>query len=112
NPTDRLGWNQKPANTVKDHVIAKRFATFEPVTTPSAVVKILSLTTEGEAYLDRLGVTRNRSRRGGAAHEYWKWRLGILLRGIKYTVTAEAPVGAGKTVDLHATRGDRDVWFE
>ena len=75
-------------------------------------MKILSLTASGEEYLADHGVDLCRARAGGVEHEYWKWRVRLHLERQGYVVTEEAPVGGGKTVDLHATRGDQQLWIE
>ena len=109
---ERLGWNPKTGNAAKDGVIQKGLAAFTPVTTPTGIVKILSLTDTGEEYLREKGVLRERGRHGGAEHEYWKAVIGERLERLGYIVTEESPVGGGKTVDLHATRGTEETWVE
>ena len=47
----RLGWNPKTGNSTKDRVIEKHLAVFASVTTPTGVVKILSLTNAGRTFL-------------------------------------------------------------
>lgn len=109
---ERLGWNPKIGNTIKDQLIAKNLADFQSVSTPTARVKILSLTEEGEAHLHSKGINPTSSRGGGVEHEYWKWAITQRLERKGYTVTAEAPVGGGKTVDLKGVRGEETLWVE
>ena len=109
---ERLGWNAKTGNTIKDAVIRKGFARFENVSTPTARVKILSLTDDGASCLAARGVDVRRSRHGGAEHEYWKWVIRSRLEREGYSVLEEYPVGDGKTVDLRATRETEVVWVE
>jgi hypothetical protein len=109
---DRLGWNPKTGNATKDGVIQKGLAAFTPVTTPTGIVKILSLTDTGEEYLAGKGVLRERGRHGGPEHEYWKAVITERLTRLGYTVTEEAPIGGGKTVDLHGKRDEEEVWVE
>lgn len=109
---ERLSWNAKTGNTIKDNVIRNGLGVFSPVTTPTGLVKILSLTQDGEEYLERKGVLRERARHGGPEHEYWKAVVWERLERLGYAVQDEAPVGGGKTVDLHATRDASDVWVE
>ncbi len=45
-------------------------------------------------------------------HEYWKAVVGERLERLGYTVTEEAAIGGGKTVDLQATRREEEVWVE
>jgi len=108
----RLGWNAKTGNTIKDTLIEKGFASFDPVTTPTGQVKILSLTDRAREHLDRTGITLSRSRHGGPEHEYWKFIIADRLRKRGFTVTEEYAVGGGKTIDLHATRGEEHVFIE
>jgi hypothetical protein len=107
-----LGWNAKTGNAIKDSVIDKGLAIFQEVTTPTARVKILSLTDAAENYLRSRGITLPRTRQGGAAHEYWKWTIRNLLPKRGYTVDEEYAVGDGKTVDLRAQRDDNVIWIE
>jgi hypothetical protein len=109
---ERLGWSAKTGNAAKDGVIQKGLAVFTPVTTPTGIVKILSLSEVGEEYLRDKGVLRERGRHGGPEHEYWKAVVGERLGRLGYAVTEEAAIGGGKTVDLHAKRGEEDVWVE
>lgn len=109
---ERLGWNYKTGNAIKDSVIAKELARFDPVVTPTGQVKILSLTDRGCDLLDRAGVSVARSRHGGAEHEYWKYIVAERLREQGFNVVEEYPVGGGKTVDLFASRGDQRLMFE
>ena len=108
----RLGWNAKTGNAIKDNVIAKGFATFDPVTTPTGQVKILSLTDQATKHLAERGVVIRRSRHGGPEHEYWKHLVRARLEDRGYAVDEEHPIGTGKTVDLHATRDGDELWVE
>jgi hypothetical protein len=108
----RLGWNPKQGNETKDGIITKGFATFENVPTSTARVKILTLTTDGIAYLAGQGITLPSWRRGGPAHEYWRATIRHLLERHGYTVTDEYPVGEQRAVDLHATKNDHEVFVE
>lgn len=109
---ERLGWSAKTGNAAKDAVIRHDLAAFTPITTPTGIVKILNLTDAGEEYLRGRGVLHERRRHGGAEHEYWKAAIRERLERLEYTVTEEEPVGGGRSVDLHAKRGDEEVWVE
>ena len=109
---ERLGWNAKTGNATKDSVIEKGLAIFNEVSTPTARVKILSLTDTAEDYLRSRGITLARTRHGGAEHEYWKWMIKNHLAKHGYRVDEEYPVGEGKTVDLHAQLGEDVLWVE
>lgn len=109
---ERLGWNYKTGNAIKDAVITKRLATFDPVITPTGQVKILSLTTDGIDALARAGIHVIRQRHGGAEHEYWKHIVAERLRAQGFTVTEEYRIGHGKTVDLRGTRDERSIIVE
>lgn len=108
---ERLGWNAKTGNSVKDGIITKGLAEFESVPTATARVKILTLTPAGEEHLAKEGISVPVWRRGGAAHEYWRETLRGLLERHGYTVTDEYLVPGG-FVDLHATKDDREVFVE
>jgi len=109
---ERLGWNYKTGNGIKDTVIAKELATFDPVATPTGQVKILSLTARACDLLERTGVPVARSRHGGAEHEYWKFVIAERLRAQGFAVTEEYALGGGKSVDLYAVRGEERVMVE
>lgn len=109
---ERLGWNARTGNETKDLVIRAGLARFEPVATPSAQIKILTLTEQGRGVLERAGIAVARSRHGGATHEYWKAMIAAHLRRHGFAVTEEDPVGGGKAVDLHAQQGSRALWIE
>jgi hypothetical protein len=109
---ERLGWNYKTGNAIKDAVISKGFATFDPVPTPTGQVKILSLTDRARDVLERAGVPVARSRHGSPAHEYWKHVIGERLREQGFTVTEEYATGGGKTVDLYAVRDEQRLAVE
>lgn len=111
NRYERLGWNYKTGNTIKDSVISKGLATFHTVGTPTGQVKILSLTDHARGHLERQGISVTRPR-GGPTHEYWKHVIAERLRTQGYTVTLEYAIGDGKRVDLHAIAGDRTMLVE
>lgn len=108
----RLRWNAKTGNATKDALIAKGFATFDPVTTPTGQVKILSLTNQAREHLEKAGITLSRSRHGGPEHEYWKYVVAERLRRKGYTVTEEHAIGGGQTVDLQGVRDEEQVFVE
>ncbi len=108
----RLGWNAKTGNATKDSIIAKGYASFTPVTIPTGQVKILGLTEQAREHLERAGISVQRSRHGGPEHEYWKFVIADQLRKRGFTVTAEHPLGGGKTVDLHAVRAEEHFFVE
>jgi energy-coupling factor transporter ATP-binding protein EcfA2 len=108
----RLGWNAKTGNATKDALIEKGYATFDPVTTPTGQVKILSLTAHARELLERAGITLPRLRHGGPEHEYWKFIIAERLRTHGFSVTIEYALGRGTTVDLYAARGDEHVFVE
>lgn len=108
---ERLGWNPKTGNNIKDHIITKGLAGFEDVPTATGRVKILTLTKKGEELLERDGVVVPSWRRGGAAHEYWRAVLRQRLEGLGYAVTEEYAVPGG-FVDLHGTKEGHEVFVE
>jgi Helicase HerA, central domain len=109
---ERLGWNYRAGNAVKDSVIGNGFARFDAVATPTAQVKILTLTDRGRDILERAGISVARSRHGGAAHEYWKAMVRERLTQLGFAVQEEYPVGEGRTVDLYAQREHRRILVE
>jgi hypothetical protein len=109
---ERLGWNPKSGNEVKDAILRKGLAVFESVPTANARVKILTLTSEGVGYLSGQGIAVPSWRRGGAAHEYWRATIRRELEHHGYTVDEEYAVGNAKAVDLHATKGEHEVFVE
>jgi hypothetical protein len=108
----RLGWHPMVGTDTKNSTIKKDLATFDDVPTGTGRIRILTLTRAGIAHLAQHGVTLPSDRRGGAAHEYWRATIRLLLERHAYTTTAEFPVGEGRTVDLHATKGDHEVFVE
>ena len=109
---ERLGWNPKTGNELKDRIINKGLATFEDVPTQNARIKILTLTPAGVKYLEAEGITVPSWRRGGAAHEYWRALIRQALERNGYAVEDEFPIGDGRAVDLHATKGTHEVFVE
>jgi hypothetical protein len=109
---ERLGWNPKTGNTIKDSLLAKGLAKFHPVSTLTGQVKILTLTEQAREHLRRTGITLPTTRRGGAEHEYWKHTVSEHLRNQGYSVTPEYPIGNGRTVDLHAARDEEQLFVE
>ena len=107
---ERLGWNYKIGNSIKDSAIAKGLARFDAVSTPTGHVKILSLTESARDLLERAGITVQRLRHGGAEH--WKFTIAEHLRSQGFIVTEEAPIGGGKTIDLLATREAQQIAIE
>jgi hypothetical protein len=109
---ERLGWNYRAGNEVKDSVIASGLARFEPVATPTAQVKILTLTDQGRDLLEHAGISVARSRHGGAEHEYWKSMVRERLGRLGFQVHEEYAVGGGKTVDLFGESNGRRIFVE
>jgi Helicase HerA, central domain len=108
----RLGWHMEIGNRAKDAVIKRGLARFDAVSTPRGQVKILTLTPDGMALLASRGVTLKHARAGGAAHEYWKHELRLILERAGYAVIEECALGGGKTADLYARRGVRELFIE
>ena len=108
----RLGWNPKLGNETKDRIIHKGLATFENVPTATARMKILTLTSDGIAHLAAQGITIPSWRRGGPAHEYWRATIRHILERHHYNVTDEYNVDEQRAVDLHATKGEHEVFVE
>jgi hypothetical protein len=109
---ERLAWNAKTGNDVKDRIITKGLAEFEIVATASSRIKILTLTPAGVAYLEGHGITVPSWRRGGASHEYWRAVIRNELDHHGYAVTEEYPITVSQAVDLRASKDDHEVWVE
>lgn len=109
---ERLGWNAKTGNAIKDSIIANGYASFTAITIPTGQVKILGLTEQARELLARVGITVPRLRHGGPEHEYWKHVIADRLRQLGFVVVEEHPIGGGKTADLHAVRGEEQVFVE
>jgi hypothetical protein len=108
----RLGWHMETGNRTKDAIIKHGLARFDPVSTPRGQVKILTLTPDGIALLASRGVTIAQKRGGGAVHEYWKHELRTHLERAGYVVAEEHALGGGKTADLYAKCGERELFIE
>jgi hypothetical protein len=108
----RLAWHPMTGNAIKDAIITKGLAAFESVPTATARIKILTLTARGMQYIQEHGISVPAGRRGGAAHEYWRQTLRQLLERHGYTTTEELRVDGGGAVDLHARKGEHDVYIE
>jgi hypothetical protein len=108
----RLGWHMEVGNRTKDTIIKKALARFDAVSTPRGQVKIFTLTPAGIAVLASRGVTVQRSRSGGAEHEFWKHELRRVLERYGWLVAEEFALGGGKTADLRADRRDRVLFIE
>jgi hypothetical protein len=108
----RLGWHMETGNRTKDAIITKGLARFEPVSTPTGQVKILTLTDAGAELLRTKGMDLTRARHGGAEHEFWKHELRAQLERNGFSVTEEHPLGGGKTADLRGVKDKRVLYVE
>ena len=84
---EQLGWHHMTGNKIKDSIIKKGLAEFEEVPTRTARIKILFLNSDGLQYLNEHGISIIESRRGGAAHEYWRAVIRDILERHAYVVT-------------------------
>jgi hypothetical protein len=109
---DRLQWNPKTGNAVKDAVINAGLAEFVVIEAGRGRVKLLTLTPAGEDVVRKNGGAITRPGRAGMEHEFWRSRLKERCQARGYTVTEEYHVGNGKRVDLHAQRGERVFLIE
>lgn len=107
----RLGWHPETGNRTRQLLIEKRLATFETVATEKAQLKILQLTDSGWTAAVVVGITRPRSGKGGATHEYWRARLTRELQRLGYDVQCEVPVNGG-AADLAVAKRGRRVLIE
>lgn len=105
----RAGWHPEIGNRTKTSIITKGLARIETIRTPTGTVKLLTLTPLGR---EHLGVGIAPQRFGGATHRYWKGVVRKQLETDGWTVTEEAPLGAGRSADLHAVRGVHQLYVE
>jgi hypothetical protein len=108
---ERLRWNAKTGNDVKDQAIAKGLVAFERITTPSGIVKILTLTERGRQRLERAGITIPPGHRGGVEHEYWRTVITDRFTKAGYEVRPEHVIN-NHAVDLYATKEQHTVIVE
>jgi hypothetical protein len=108
----RLGWNPKTGHALTRRLLARKLVTFEAVSTPTARVKILTLTTDGRAHLHDQGIELPRRGRGGIEHEYWRHKIKQHLTKQGYDVREEYCVSDSQAVDLRATKQQRILYIE
>lgn len=109
---ERLGWNPKTGNSIKDRLLASGLATFELLPVLNSRVKLLALTEQGTADLKARGVAVTSSGRAGLEHEFWRARIKERCTSRGYSVTEEYHLGDGKRVDLLARHQDRKILIE
>jgi hypothetical protein len=109
---ERLRWNPKTGNGIKDAAINAGLAEFMTIEAGRGRVKLLSLTPAGEDVVRTNGGAIIRSGRAGMEHEFWRSRLKERCEARGYTVTEEYHLGGGKHVDLCAQRQDRAILIE
>lgn len=109
---ERLRWNPKTGNGIKDAVINSALAEFVVLEAGRGRVKLLALTLAGEDVVRKHGGTIRRSGRAGLEHEFWRARIKERCEARGYTVTEEYHLGGGKHVDLRAHQGDRVLLIE
>jgi hypothetical protein len=108
----RLGWNPKTGNAIKNCIIRKGFAEFFTLDVQRGRVKLLSVTPAGEGVVRNAGGAVRRSGRAGMEHEFWRSRLKDRCEARGYTVTEEVLVGDGKRADLFAQRDGKAFLIE
>ena len=109
---ERLGWNPKTGNAVKDKLLASGLVVFEILPVLNSRVKLLAVTEQGAADLKRRGVRAASSGRAGLEHEFWRARIRERCESRGFTVTEEYHLGAGKRVDLLAQHKGRKIFIE
>jgi len=109
---ERLRWNPKTGNGIKDGVINTGLAEFVVIDAGRGRVKLLTLTPAGEDVVRKHGGRIRRSGRAGMEHEFWRARLKERCEARGYTVSEEYSLGGGKRVDLHAQRQDKVLLIE
>jgi hypothetical protein len=108
----RLSFSIYKGNRAKDIIISKGIIESHDIPTFKGRIKYLDITEKGKNILRKMGYSIERKRQGGHEHEYWKHRIGGLLKTKGYQVEIEKPIGEGKTVDIVATKDGANIAVE
>jgi len=108
----RLSFSIYKGNRLKDALLSNRIIESHNIPTLEGRTIYVEITEKGEIILREMGYSIERTRQGGPEHEYWKHRIAHFLRCKGYTVEIEKPIGAGKTVDIVASRDKESMAFE
>jgi len=106
----RLFFSSYFGNKLQNLLVDSDFISSSVVILPRGRIKILTLTDKGKK---ALGINQGKSdRHGGPEHRYWMKRISDHLQAKGYGIAEEVPVGGGKTIDILATRGRKQIAFE
>jgi len=106
----RLCVSSGVGNSVQHSVVGRCLVLSRSISLGKGRAKMLSLTERGK---QALGVSGGETdRRGGPEHRYWIRAIAGRLRSKGYDVAQEVPAGAGRTIDLVATRNGRRIAVE
>jgi len=109
---ERLGWNPKVGNAMKDQLFKDGLVGFVVLPVPNGKVKLLTLTKTGEDVMRNLGIVLTRAGAGGLEHEFWRARLKERCQARGYSVSEEYSLDNGKRVDLRAVSPGREFLIE
>jgi len=102
-----LGLSSRKGTDLQNLLLWKGFVYSEYVSFEKGRMKILCLTNKGKK---ALGLdTPRATRHGGVEHQYWKKTIAARLKDLGYAVQEEYPIGSGKTIDLIASRDDKQI---
>jgi hypothetical protein len=109
----RLEWSRRKGNELKNSLLKNQLIDTEEIPTKSGRIIILKLTKEGENQIDKSKkLTREETREGGITHEYWKKKYAELFSNKGFDITFEKPIGEGKSVDVVATKNEKQIAIE
>lgn len=104
----RLDLRPESGKRILDNLVARGM--LKPISVKLGTSRVRLFDPTGASW-EALGRTQS-DRHGGAAHRFWISRLATQLTDAGYSVMQEAPVGAGKAVDLLVRCGTRQVAVE
>ena len=109
----RLQWSRRKGNELKNSLLKKQLIDNEEIPTKSGRVVVLKLTKEGKLLFNKPILNKQPDiREGGITHEYWKNKYAQILKNKGFDITFEKPIGEGKTVDVVATKNNKQIAIE
>lgn len=99
----RLALSRRSGTELKASLVSKGLVSEHGVALPAGRVTLLEPTSQGWNALARSSPGQ---RHGGALHRFWIERAAQQLRQRGMSVQIEAPIGAGKTIDVIAVDGE------
>ncbi len=108
----RLGLSADAGGKICSRLISSQFLISSSVSTGKGRVRYLELSDKGKEILRKMGHTIEDQRKGGAEHEYWKYKIADLLKSKGYEVHLEKPLDNGHAVDIVAAKDGRKLALE